>query len=65
MSANLQTYNGVISAVQYPTGVGTLVDGVEGTGVGTAALEADGEEIPLAMVSRTVVDDLEGWEQKR
>ena len=62
---NLQTYNWVVSAVQYPAGVGTLVRGVEGAGVGTAALEANREKIPLTVVRGTVVDDLEWWEQKR
>ena len=63
-STNLKTYDRVVSAVQYPACVGTLVCGVEGAGVSAATLKTNWEEVSFTVVGRAIVDDLE-WREQR
>ena len=54
-----ETYDRVVSTVQYSAGVGTLGGRVEGAGVRTAALKTNREEVSLTVVGWTIIDDLE------
>ena len=60
----MSTYNGIIPSVQYPACVGALVGRVEGARVRAATLETDWEDVPLTVVGRTIVDDLEWGQQE-
>jgi hypothetical protein len=53
------TYNGVVSPIKDLARVGALVCRVEGAGVRAATLKADGEDVSLTVVGRTIGDDLE------
>ena len=60
----MSTYNGVVPSVQYPACVGALIGRVEGTRVRPATLKPDREDVPLTVVGRTIVDNLEWGQQE-